>query len=96
MDMNTDALINEEVPRMEKVMKNFVVYRYTEIGLLLGGVLLFIFFRSNPERQLWMGIGAGLALQAAIMLLADGLAERRGHTYLEGMKSYLHQLNNPS
>ena len=96
MDMNTDALAKEEVPRMEKVMKNFVVYRYTEIGLLLAGAMLFVFFRSNPDKQLWMGLGAGLALQAAIMLLADGLAERRGLTYLEGMKSYLHQVNNPS
>ncbi|MCU0388386.1 MAG: hypothetical protein MUE71_07240 [Chitinophagaceae bacterium] len=96
MDMNTDALAKEELPRMEKVMKNFAAYRYTEIGLLLTGAVLFVFFRSNPDKQFWMGIGAGLALQAALMLLADGLAERRGHKYLEGMKGYLHQLNHPS
>ncbi|MFM2387525.1 MAG: hypothetical protein RL660_2282 [Bacteroidota bacterium] len=36
----------EEIPRMEGVMKNFVVYRWLEISLLLLGVILF--FNMQP------------------------------------------------
>ena len=89
MDMNTDALQKVEVPRMETVMKNFVIYRYTEIALLLIGVAAFLLYRNQPEKAWWMGIGVGLALQAALMLLADGFAERRGAKYLNGMKEFL-------
>jgi uncharacterized membrane protein HdeD (DUF308 family) len=89
MDMNTDALMKEELPRMEKVMKNFTIYRYTEIGLLLAGIAMFFFFRNEPGKPFWMGLAAALALQAALMLLADGFAERRGSRYLDGMKHFL-------
>lgn len=95
MDMNPHALKVQEVPRMKTVMKNFVVYRYTEIGLLLVGLILVFVFKDKTERQFWMGIGAGLALQAALMLIADGMAEKRGSQYLTGMKSYLHSLKLP-
>lgn len=93
MDMNTDALTREELPRMEKVMKNFSIYRYTEIGLLLGGIALFFYFRNQPDKQFWMGLFAALALQAGLMLLADGFAERRGDRYWEGMKRFLQKGN---
>jgi hypothetical protein len=93
MDLNPDALQQIEVPRMEKVMKNFVIYRYTEIALLVGGIALFVFFRNQPGKQWWMGLAAGFALQAALMLLADGFAERRGLTYINGLKQYLEGKN---
>jgi hypothetical protein len=89
MDMNTDALLKEELPRMEKVMKNFAIYRYTEIALVLAGTFLFFFLRNDSAKQFWMGLAAALALQAALMLLTDGFAERRGNRYLNGMKIYL-------
>lgn len=89
MDMNTDALQKQEVPRMEKVMKNFVIYRYIEIVLLVVGLASFLFYRNQPEKAWWMGLGAALALQAGQMLLADGFAERRGSKYLKGMQQFL-------
>lgn len=88
MDMNTQALQEEELPRMEKVMKAFVVYRYSEIGLLVAGIALFLFFRNQPDKQFWVGFGLSLTLQASIMLIADGFAERRGNMYFDGMKSF--------
>jgi uncharacterized membrane protein HdeD (DUF308 family) len=93
MDMNTDALIKEELPRMEKVINNFTIYRYTEIGLLVLGIAMYFYFRNQPEKQFWMGLFTALALQAALMLLADGFAERRGRLYLEGMTSFLQKGN---
>jgi predicted membrane channel-forming protein YqfA (hemolysin III family) len=88
LDMNTEAIILEEIPRMEKVMANFVYYRYTEIFLLTAGVILFFVFRSKSNAQWWMGLGLSLAIMAGIMLLADGFAERRGAQYFKGLKEF--------
>ena len=93
MDMNTDALIKEELPRMEKVMSNFAIYKYIEIGLLVLGIAMFFYFRNQIDKQFWMGLFAALMLQAGLMLLANGFAERRGHKYLEGMTSVLQKGN---
>jgi hypothetical protein len=94
MDMNTDALQKEEVPRMETVMKNFTIYRNTEIVLLLVGLAAFLFYRNQPEKAWWMGLGLALALQAGLMLLADGFAERRGGKYLSGLQQFLQSTQN--
>lgn len=88
-DMNPGELKEKEVPRMETVMKNFVIYRYTEILLLLTGIGLFLFFRVQTDKALWSGLGLGLFLMASIALVADGFAERRGAIYLEGLKSFV-------
>ncbi len=74
---------NEEGPRMEKVMKNFVIYRYVEIGLALAGIFLFIYFKNDPDRVFWKGIGLTLAIMAIIALGADYFAEKRGKEYVE-------------
>ena len=77
---------NEEGPRMEKVMKNFVIYRYTEIALLVIGAGLFIYFRAalpglNNKALFWKGFGLALAVMAIIALTADYFAEKRGKEY---------------
>jgi hypothetical protein len=88
MDMDTEALTLQEIPRMEQVMVNFAYYRYTEIFLLATGIILFLVFRTKINGQWWTGLGLSLAFMAAVMLIADGFAERRGRTYLEGLKQY--------
>jgi hypothetical protein len=70
----------EEAARMDKVAKNFVVYRWIEIGLLVTGVLLIVGLRRN---ELWHAVGIGLALQSALMLTLDYFAEKRAHEYLD-------------
>jgi hypothetical protein len=77
MDMNPGAIGKAEVPRMEKVMKRFIIYRYAEIILLAAGAGLFVYFRKN-EQQFWGGIGIALTLQAGLLLLADGLRKTAG------------------
>ncbi len=77
----------EEMPRMKTVMKNFVIYRWVEIALLLLGVILFF---MAPAQTLWKGVGLGLAIQAGLMLLLDYFAEKRGAEYLK----YLFRLVN--
>lgn len=82
MGLNRGGFIKmEEGPRMEKVMKNFVIYRYVEIGLALVGIFLFFYFKNDPLRVFWKGFGLTLAIMAITALCADYFAEKRGRVY---------------
>lgn len=70
---------SEEIPRMQIVMKNFTIYKWVEISLLVLGILLFLYFEPAT---LWKGVGLGLLMQAGFMLLLDFFAESRGKVYL--------------
>ena len=91
-DMNPDELRNKEIPRMEKVNKNFIVYRYSEIALLIVGLGLYFYFRNNTDKPFWVGLAIALAMEASISLGADFFAEKRARFYASGVKSYLDQL----
>ncbi|MEO5646986.1 MAG: hypothetical protein ABIQ56_01420 [Chitinophagaceae bacterium] len=77
---------SEEIPRMKTVMKNFLLYRWIEIALMITGIFLYLYFKSGT---IWKGIGLGLLIQAALMLILDLFAENRGKIYL----AYLQNLN---
>ena len=64
---------------MEKVLSNFVIYRYVEIALIILGIVLMY---SSMNDTFWRGIGLGLFIQASIVLCLDFFAERRGHIYI--------------
>lgn len=70
-----------ELPRMKTVMKNFVIYRWVEIALIITGLILIFLFRLNTDKTFWYGLGIALAIQAVIMLGADYFAEKRGKIY---------------
>ncbi|MBX7058135.1 MAG: hypothetical protein K1X75_08700 [Leptospirales bacterium] len=76
-------LASEEIPRMDKVMQNFVYYRWTEAAL--AGVALFLLLGLR-EFPFWNGLGAGLLAQSILMLFLDFFAERRGAAYLEWLQ----------
>lgn len=88
-DMNPAELKQKELPRMEKVMKNFVIYRYTEIFLLLLGIGLYIFFIRDFTQDWWRGLGMGLAFMALLALTADYFAESRGRKYMNGLREFV-------
>jgi hypothetical protein len=75
-----------EIPRMETVMKNFVIYRYVEIALMILGLA---FIMINKDINFWKGVGAGLFAQATLMLIADYFAEKRGKVYLQQLMDFL-------
>ncbi len=75
---------SEEIPRMDVVMKNFVLYRWIEIVLMLIGILMLFYFQPMT---VWRGVGLGLSIQAGFMLLLDFFAESRGKIYLEFLKN---------
>lgn len=88
-DMNPSDLKEKEIPRMEVVMKNFVVYRWVEIVLLLAGGFLFYYCCKIKPDAFWCGLGMGLAIMALLALTADYFAEKRGHVYLNGLRSFV-------
>ena len=73
-----------EIPRMELVMKNFLIYSWTEIALIAVGVILFLFFESKSFGN---GLGMALVVQSSVMLVLDYLAEKRGKIYLNYLMS---------
>ena len=89
MDIDPAALQTAEIPRMEKVMRSFELYRNTEIALLVIAIALFLYTRNKAPLQFWTGIAVALAIQASIMLIADGFAESRGRIYLAELKAHI-------
>lgn len=73
-------IIDQEIPRMEKVMSNFVLFRYLEITLIVLGIFLMY---STQKDTFLRGIGFGLFIQASIVLSLDFFAERRGKVYMD-------------
>lgn len=87
MGMEPKLFANQlELPRMKKVMKSFVIYRWMEIAFIITGLVLIFLFRTNPDRAFWYGLGITFAIQAVLMLGADYFAEKRGGVYTEELK----------
>jgi hypothetical protein len=80
----TAKIKTEEIPRMETVMKKFVLYRWIEIACIVAGVFMFFYFEPAT---LLKGVGLGLAIQASFMLLLDYFAETRGQVYLDFLQN---------
>lgn len=78
-----------ELPRMQTVMKNFIIYRYAEIALTLVGIGLFLYFKNDDTLQFWKGIGLTLAIMALLTLAADYFAEQRGKVYSKSLQSLI-------
>ncbi len=76
----------DEIPRMEKVMKNFVFYRYLEVALIFLGVILSF---VSADEGFWRGLG--LFIQASIVLTLDYFAERRGFIFIAYLNSISHE-----
>ena len=79
----TAKIRTAEIPRMKKVMKNFLYYRWAEAALLIAGIL--IFFAESGE--ILKGIGVGVIIHSFLLLIMDAFAERRGQAYLNFLKS---------
>ena len=78
-----------EIPRMEKVMSNFVIFRYVEIAFIIFGIILMY---SSLNDTFWRGSGLGLFIQASIVLCLDVFAERRGYMYVEYLKEFVDKI----
>jgi len=81
---DTQKILAQELPRMEKVVKNFTLIKKVEIGVFIAGTLLMLFFWKN---ELVRGIALGLMTQAIMLYVFDSGAESRGLVYLGFLKS---------
>lgn len=73
----------EETARMEKVMSGFRVYKVAEIVVLIAGLALLVVYRRRPTLA---AVGAGLVLQAGILLAFDIIAAQRAQMYLDALR----------
>jgi len=89
LSMNPGELKEKELPRMELVMKNFVIYRYVEIALAILGFGLFFYFNNNQAQSFWKGVGIALAIMALLAVTADYFAEKRGRIYLDQLNTFI-------
>jgi hypothetical protein len=72
-----------ETPRMAAVQRSFRIYKAIEIVLLAAGLAGFFLFRNRPDLY---AAALGLALQAALMLVFDLVAEQRAEVYVEQIR----------
>ena len=81
-------LRERELPRMERVLKNFILLRYLETFLFLLVVGLYIYFLRDFENDFWRGFGMALAIMSLMALAADYFAEKRARRYYEGLREW--------
>lgn len=79
---NKMQLQTTEIPRMKTVIKNFAIYKWIEIILIITSIFLITRFYKSPQ-TFWKGLGLGLLIQACLMLFLDFMAEHRAEMYLQ-------------
>jgi hypothetical protein len=78
------GISGEEIPRMEQVMKNFRTIKRVESGIVLIGLVgMLVFWRDEWLR----GLGFGLLIVGLGLFTFDQLAENRGESYLQFLKT---------
>lgn len=78
-----EKIQTEEIPRMERVIADLGVYRWIQAAVTLAGIMLFFL---SPADSLWRGLGLGLFLHAALLLVNDYFAAERAREYLEYLR----------
>lgn len=83
--------IEEELARMKKVNMGFKAYKNIEMGLFLLGFTFLILGAAEKVLPFMMGLGGGLALQAAIMFIFDLFADMRAALYTSSIANFKHK-----
>lgn len=83
---NPSDFYDKEIDRMEVVNRNFKNYRTIEFLLFLLGFFFALMGSLGKWGAFTTGLGAGLALQSAIMMALDLFAEFRAGTYSHFLK----------
>jgi hypothetical protein len=69
-----------ESPRMAVILRNLVTIKWVQVAFIVIGLALILL---NQETNFLKGLGAGLFVQAGIMLLIDLFAAKRSKKYAE-------------
>jgi hypothetical protein len=87
-DMNPDQLKTTELTRMRKVERNFTIYRWVEIAMIIAGIILIFWFRNKSMQIFWLGFGISLAIMSAELFFADFIAEKRAVHYTSLLENF--------
>ncbi|MBS1565036.1 MAG: hypothetical protein JST39_11645 [Bacteroidetes bacterium] len=88
-DMNPFQLKNEELPNRKEFLHAFVIFRWVWVIALLVGIGLLFYFKAQPGKQFWFGLGLTLVIEAAIWLGAAYVSEKRTKAYVDGLETWL-------
>ena len=73
-----EEFVSTESPRMGKVMRTFVILRWLEgVAVVIGVILILV----AQDMVFTMGLGLGMLVHGAIMLVFDYFAEKRAAKY---------------
>ncbi|MFY7899981.1 MAG: hypothetical protein ACOVNY_07335 [Chitinophagaceae bacterium] len=101
-DMNKGAIKEKELPRMVIIDKNFIVYRWFQMILLIFGLILVFYNKvfmdhetdfETIKNSFRMGVGAAMIVQAIILLSADYFAEKRANAYTQQLKQFVKKID---
>lgn len=88
LESNPQQLKEKELPRMKRVMRSFVFFRWIEIILFLTGAGIYLYFIRDFRHDFWRGFGFALAIMALLALAADYFAEKRGKIYTRMLEDF--------
>jgi len=77
------AMVAKELPRMERVNRNWPVY----LGAWTAFVVIGLGLRFGSSADWAHGVGPALILVGALGFLIDGFAERRARPYTEALRA---------
>ncbi|MBI3201436.1 MAG: hypothetical protein HYZ29_07830 [Myxococcales bacterium] len=77
----------DELDRMNAIADRFVLYRYTELGILAAGAGLATYGFVH-EKPALAGIGVTAGVHAVLVLTLDYFAESRAHRYIRALEGY--------
>ena len=78
---NPNGFLQKELPRMEKVMKSFKMYKF----IYLVSFLCALSFIYLLKVEYWQGLALGLLVFGTLGMIIDLVAERRGELYLNAL-----------
>lgn len=81
------AYKREEGAHIAGTTSRFVFYRATELGLALAGIAVAT-YGFVKDRDLWKGIGTGVAIEAITFLTIDSFGTARAHRYQEHVERF--------
>lgn len=81
------AFHQRESARMRRVNQNFALYRLAELAIFFGGATLAGLGWTRGSTGA-LGVGLGLALEAAVFLLLDLFAHRRGEAWERALDAF--------
>jgi len=90
LDRDAAGFRHDELERIEGVNTEFDVLLWVEAGLCAAGAGLGFYGLARDDRDFdfWTGLGFGLAVQAAVMAIFDGLAAIRADRYTESLHDF--------